>query len=494
MTSQLGRITIYSIAGCPHCLAAKKRLKTDNFQFIDVRVDRFPPEVRQWLQEKTGKTSVPQIFFNARYVGGNKELQESLDNQEVRKELLDILNTDPVNDDLPLLPNPGDAIESDDMEEVVVEKDKYFHIIEKVSNNCSIAGDHYESESCLMKMFSSPVKHSISGKDLMKVITDEGETDAEKVALHLLESRFLRKVSGPEDKSWSPDDLYILTGLEARSYSGTKCLNTFKMSSAPLSSPDLMAQQIRNILLKLFSTFLSEDGSAVDYHGISKSKLFEQFKLLSVELQRVDLNVMSETEKLAFFINIYNALVIHAHVDKGVPTTTYTRYKFFSSMSYNIGGYVLSLNDIENGILRANRASMATLYMKPFSKTDPRLKIMLSEVEPRIHFALNCGAKSCPPIKTFSGKEVLEQLDVATGAFLENDDALYINDDKTEVRLTQLFQWYQVDFGESMSQVLSWIHQHVTLPDKKSSLAEVLDRNQYKVSYTPYDWGHNAKE
>merc|ERR1719232_617974 len=145
------------------------------------------------------------------------------------------------------------------------------------------------------------------------------------------------------------------------------------------------------------------------------------------------------------------------------PSMTYTRYKFFSSMSYNIGGYVLSLNDIENGILRANRASMATLYMKPFSKTDPRLKIMLSEVEPRIHFALNCGAKSCPPIKTFSGKEVLEQLDVATGAFLENDDALYINDDKTEVRLTQLFQWYQVDFGESMSQVLSWIHQHVTL-------------------------------
>ena len=98
-------------------------------------------------------------------------------------------------------------------------------------------------------------------------------------------------------------DLYILTGLEARS-SSSKCLNTFQMSSAPLSSPDLMAQQIRNILLKLFATFLSEDGSAVDYQGISKSKLFEQFKLMSVELQRVDLHEMSENEKLAFFINI----------------------------------------------------------------------------------------------------------------------------------------------------------------------------------------------
>ena len=111
------------------------------------------------------------------------------------------------------------------------------------------------------------------------------------------------------------------------------------------------------------------------------------------------------TDKIAFFINIYNALVIHAHVERGVPTSTYQRYKFFSGMSYNIGGYNLSLNDIENGVLRSNRAAMATLYMKPFSASDPRMKIILPEVEPRIHFALNCGAKSCPPIKTFSGNE-----------------------------------------------------------------------------------------
>ena len=49
---------------------------------------------------------------------------------------------------------------------------------------------------------------------------------------------------------------------------------------------------------------------------------------------------------------------------------------------------------------------MATLYMKPFGKSDPRLKLALDAAEPRIHFALNCGAKSCPPIKTFSADEV----------------------------------------------------------------------------------------
>ena len=84
-----------------------------------------------------------------------------------------------------------------------------------------------------------------------------------------------------------------------------------------------------------------------------------------------------------------------------------------------IGGFLYSLNDIENGILRSNRQSMGTLYRKPFKAGDPRLKISLAHVDPRIHFALNCGAKSCPPIKTFSGDQVQDQLQVATSSFLE---------------------------------------------------------------------------
>jgi len=91
-----------------------------------------------------------------------------------------------------------------------------------------------------------------------------------------------------------------------------------------------------------------------------------------------------------------------------------------------IGGFLYSLNDIENGILRSNRQSMGTLYRKPFKSGDPRLKISLAHVDPRIHFALNCGAKSCPPIKTFSGDQVQDQLQVATSSFLEVSIYLFI--------------------------------------------------------------------
>ena len=56
--------------------------------FIDVGVDRFPPNVREWLKEKTGKTSVPQIFFNKTHVGGNSEFQALIKDDAKFKDLV----------------------------------------------------------------------------------------------------------------------------------------------------------------------------------------------------------------------------------------------------------------------------------------------------------------------------------------------------------------------------------------------------------------------
>ena len=479
----LGRITIYSIVGCPHCIAAKTRLKEENLQYFDVSVDKFPDHVRDWVREKTGKTSVPQIFFNSTYIGGNKELQEALNDEERRKTVLEVLSTEP-GDDMPVLPSPGEALSVDgELEaEYELETDPNFHLIERMIEK---GLPRTNSVSGYCRLWSPGVKHSVRQQDLLNFLEAEGETEGERTVEQLVSERFLRRVTGESE-------LYVVTGLESRDQS--LALNTFKLSSSVIPSPELMSQHIRKLLLQLFSKFLSGDGTSVDYVGIKQSPLWDQFRRMSVELQRVDIGSMTEEDKLAFFINIYNVLVIHATVEKGAGTSNYTRYKFFSGSSYNIGGLVWSLNDIENGILRANRSSMATLYMKPFKQSDPRMTFILKQVEPRIHFALNCGAKSCPPIKTFSGDDISNQLDLATAAFLENEDAFLVNEDRGEVRLSQLFQWYRLDFGEEDGEVLRWILDHVTEPTKKKDLEELLAKNQYKVSYIPYDWGHNDKE
>ena len=85
---------------------------------------------------------------------------------------------------------------------------------------------------------------------------------------------------------------------------------------------------------------------------------------------------------------------------------TLSRLKFYAKSSYNIGGFAFNLNDIENGVLRANRVSAVPMTSIPFGPSDPRLQISLKVVDPRIHFALNCGAQSWPPCIKLWGPEL----------------------------------------------------------------------------------------
>lgn len=65
----------------------------------------------------------------------------------------------------------------------------------------------------------------------------------------------------------------------------------------------------------------------VNYKGIAGSDEFKKYLRLTKELQRVNIEDASQDEKVAFFINIYNALVIHANVAKGPPVNLWQRYK-----------------------------------------------------------------------------------------------------------------------------------------------------------------------
>lgn len=66
---------------------------------------------------------------------------------------------------------------------------------------------------------------------------------------------------------------------------------------------------------------------SVDYKGMSKNPDFERYCELAIQLQRVELLSLSREEKLAFFINIYNALVIHGYLRMGAPTNMWQRYR-----------------------------------------------------------------------------------------------------------------------------------------------------------------------
>uniref|UniRef100_UPI00398F1E15 uncharacterized protein isoform X4 n=1 Tax=Pristiophorus japonicus TaxID=55135 RepID=UPI00398F1E15 len=298
------------------------------------------------------------------------------------------------------------------------------------------------------------------------------------------------------------DDFQNLTQEEL-----DKLIDLVKYTPAPPDSPPIpqleeaeenvpkeasrLSEFMRDMILQLFSEHITPDGKYINYKSMVGSAIFEEYCQLATQLQRLDLENLTRKEKLAFFINVYNALVIHGNIKQGPPKNIWQRYKYFNSVSYVIGGEVYTLQDIENGVLRGNRKGIGQI-IKPFSKGDPRLQIALEEVEPLIHFALNCGVRSCPPIKTYTAQEIDTQLKISTEAFLDGADGCQIDVSKKEVRLSQIFKWYKIDFGGTDEKVLQWVFEHLGDSPKKKVLKQLLEQGMIKVTHLPYDWSTNA--
>lgn len=482
-----GRVTIYSIQGCPHCVQAKATLGRLGVPVYEVDVGRHS-ELRARVKELTGRSTVPQIFFNGVHIGGNDDLQK-LAPAELER-LVTLVREEPLPADAPPLPqeNQSEDTAGENDGEFSCEKDELADLVQDLKKHGSVIGSHRRGLTSYKKSFS--------GNQLLDWLQkDKGMARAEacNTGQALLQKKYMVSVqgSGQQDGSFGEgkgtmDSLYRL--LEDDPHSALNAGQT--ASCSPIQAAEL-SSFLREMILKLFSEHLSADGKSVDYKGMSANPAFERYCELAIQLQRVELLSLSREEKLAFFINIYNTLVIHGYLRLGAPTNMWQRYRFFNYVSYLIGGEVFTLQDIENGVLRGNRKGVAQL-LRPFSKTDPRLQVALPDAEPLIHFALNCGAKGCPPIKTYTPQDIDSQLLVAAEAFLENDDACVVDSGKREVRLSQIFKWYKADFGGTDEKLLSWVLEHMGDSPKKTSLQGVLSAGKTKVSFLPYDWSSNS--
>jgi len=262
------------------------------------------------------------------------------------------------------------------------------------------------------------------------------------------------------------------------------------------------AEEVRKSITALYGSFVNEEGTGVDYARLEASEEFKEFVKLSSTLATASPADMTADERLAFLINVYNTLVIHALVALGTPANLLSRLRLYASASYTIGGQVLSLNEIENGCIRANRKPPGPFSRPYFGREDPRLAFCLpSPPDPRIHFGLNCGAKGCPPIRFYKAENLDASLDRATKGFFGSAE---VDEASGEIRVSQILQWYKVDFEDAV-QVLpggaglkgdaALLHYLVPyLNDEKQEVAKkLIEKHTAKLVFQPYDWGLNSK-
>ena len=261
--------------------------------------------------------------------------------------------------------------------------------------------------------------------------------------------------------------------------------------TADEASAQQLSERLRKAMLRLKAEHMSELGDKVDYETISESAGFTAYVAVASKLRNVKLAELTENERRAFFINVYNSLIIHAivygFVRKSYLGAMLARLFLYRTASYNIGGVVYSLDEIEHGILRGNAFSEAE-NCRPFSDGDIRLNFVVSK-DPRIHFALNCGAVSCPPIAAYSADRLGAELDKATKNYLESTN--FDDSDPSVLILSKLFLWYRADFGETDEEVLQWLIAHSSA-EMAHKITAALAHPPVKIQYQEYIWGLNV--
>lgn len=186
---------------------------------------------------------------------------------------------------------------------------------------------------------------------------------------------------------------------------------------------------------------LSQDFMYAARTGDETTGFIQQLRQMSMDDLRS--SIKTDDEKKAFWINLYNAYTQVAL--KNDPEQYKNRGRCFRKKQIDIAGRQFSLDDIEHGILRRSKIKWSLGYFNKIFPGRTEKALRVNRLDYRLHFALNCGARSCPPIAYYNPGSINKQLDVATKAYLKGE-AEY-DAQNNIVHLPAIMGWFRRDFG-----------------------------------------------
>ncbi|WPP52775.1 DUF547 domain-containing protein [Catalinimonas niigatensis] len=196
-------------------------------------------------------------------------------------------------------------------------------------------------------------------------------------------------------------------------------------------------------------------------------------KLANLSRDQLAEELDSDAAKKAFFINVYNGFVQHILMNN--PEKFDDRGAFFSTEQITIAGEKLSLDDIEHGIIRGSKVKWSLgMIQDPFAD-DFEKTFRVVKTDGRIHFALNCGAKSCPYIAIYDATKIDEQLDIIAHQFLNRSSTYQAEEEK--VYVTSLFSWFRGDF-DGLDGVKDYLRRYEVIPEDADP----------ELEFKEYDW------
>lgn len=170
----------------------------------------------------------------------------------------------------------------------------------------------------------------------------------------------------------------------------------------------------------------------------------------------------SRDAQLAFYVNAYNALTVKAVVDRWPIDSVMRVPGFFDRVRHRVAGRDLTLNQLENEVLRSDRFG-----------------------EPRVHFAINCASRSCPPLsrRAYRATNLEAQLARQTRAFVRSTTRRRGD----AVSISRVFEWYAEDFGGDAG-VRAFVAGQLD-----GALAAAVRDPDTPLRHARYDWALNGR-
>ncbi|XP_021278739.1 uncharacterized protein LOC110412519 [Herrania umbratica] len=238
--------------------------------------------------------------------------------------------------------------------------------------------------------------------------------------------------------------------------------------------------------------------SSIDPKCISSSSsipLLKKLRVLMSNLQKVDLRALTYHQKLAFWINMYNACIMHGYLQYGVPNTPEKFLTLMNKATLNVGGNTISAQAMEHYILRKPAPSNIKEAYQKGDKEDQEAIVRklygLELTDPNVTFALCCGTRSSPAVRIYTADGVAAELEKSKLEYLQ---ASVVVTNTKKIAFPELLLRNMFDFAVDINSLVQWVCQQ--LPTSGSLRKSMVDcfrsHNSGKISISvekiPYDF------
>lgn len=223
------------------------------------------------------------------------------------------------------------------------------------------------------------------------------------------------------------------------------------------------------------------------------SERLRAFLVSASVLKRAHLVDLSHNARLAFFLNLYHLMTLHAFLVLGPPESSFQWISYFNSIAYEVDDDIFSLAELEHCIIRA-QMTYPSQFVSRFVLPKSKYQMALTKGNFRINFALNCGSLSAPAkIFIYKTESIDSQLDDASRLYLEPVSCVKRSQGDVLMYLPRICQWFSADFGsneEMLRKVVPYLREEVRQLLASSGVVSgnSIDVSLVSIRYLPYSF------